>query len=155
MKAFASKPDYKVLQCNTKAHIVKDNKMGITSYVLFEKNETLPAGLLAKADTSCLVMVKEEGKMITLSVCQPDIALYRGKSDDVFDENGKRIERSIYSRPWKFNASLPIDVCVTLKGEWKTTQLPANCTILSANKKQTVIKFICKDGLTTDINLTK
>lgn len=155
MKAFASKPDYKVLQCNTKAHIVKDNKMGITSYVLFEKNETLPAGLLAKADTSCLVMVKEEGKMITLSVCQPDIALYRGKSDDVFDENGKRIERSIYSRPWKFNASLPIDVCVTLKGEWKATQLPANCTILSANKKQTVIKFICKDGLTTDINLTK
>lgn len=155
MKAFASKPDYKVLQCNTKAHIVKDNKMGITSYVLFEKNETLPAGLLAKADTSCLVMVKEEGKMITLSVCQPDIALYRGKSDDVFDENGKRIERSIYSRPWKFNASLPIDVCVTLKGEWKATQLPANCTILSANKKQTVIKFTCKDGLTTDINLTK
>lgn len=155
MKAFASKPDYKVLQCNTKAHIVKDNKMGITSYVLFEKNETLPAGLLAKADTSCLVMVKEEGKMITLSVCQPDIALYRGKSDDVFDENGKRIERSIYSRPWKFNESLPIDVCVTLKGEWKATQLPANCTILSANKKQTVIKFTCKDGLTTDINLTK
>ena len=155
MKAFASNPDYKVLQCNTKAHIVKDNKMGITSYVLFEKNETLPAGLLAKADTSCLVMVKEEGKMITLSVCQPDIALYRGKSDDVFDENGKRIERSIYSRPWKFNASLPIDVCVTLKGEWKATQLPANCTILSANKKQTVIKFTCKDGLTTDINLTK
>lgn len=155
MKAFASKPDYKVLQCNTKAHIVKDNKMGITSYVLFEKNETLPAGLLTKADTSCLVMVKEEGKMITLSVCQPDIALYRGKSDDVFDENGKRIERSIYSRPWKFNASLPIDVCVTLKGEWKATQLPANCTILSANKKQTVIKFTCKDGLTTDINLTK
>lgn len=155
MKAFASKPDYKVLQCNTKAHIVKDNKMGITSYVLFEKNETLPAGLLAKADTSCLVMVKEEGKMITLSVCQPDIALYRGKSNDVFDENGKRIERSIYSRPWKFNASLPIDVCVTLKGEWKATQLPANCTILSANKKQTVIKFTCKDGLTTDINLTK
>ena len=155
MKAFASKPDYKVLQCNTKAHIVRDNKMGITSYVLFEKNETLPAGLLAKADTSCLVMVKEEGKMITLSVCQPDIALYRGKSDDVFDENGKRIERSIYSRPWKFNASLPIDVCVTLKGEWKASQLPANCTILSANKKQTVIKFTCKDGLTTDINLTK
>lgn len=155
MKAFASKPDYKVLQCNTKAHIVKDNKMGITSYVLFEKNETLPTGLLAKADTSCLVMIKEEGKMITLSVCQPDIALYRGKSDDVFDENGKRIERSIYSRPWKFNASLPIDVCVTLKGEWKASQLPANCTILSANKKQTVIKFTCKDGLTTDINLTK
>lgn len=155
MKAFASKPDYKVLQCNTKAHIVKDNKMGITSYVLFEKNETLPAGLLAKADTSCLVMIKEEGKMITLSVCQPDIALYRGKSDDVFDENGKRIERSIYSRPWKFNESLPIDVCVTLKGEWKASQLPANCTILSANKKQTVIKFTCKDGLTTDINLTK
>lgn len=155
MKAFARKPDYKVLQCNSKAHVVRDDKAGLTSYVLFEKNESLPSGLLIKADTSCLVMIKEKGKAIMLSVCQPDLALYRGQSDDVYDENGKRIERSIYSRPWKNHPSLPIDVCVSLKGEWKTADLPDNCTVLSADKKQTVIRVTCKDGITTDINLTK
>lgn len=156
MKAFGRKPEYEVLQCNGDAHIVRDKKSGLTSYVLFEKaGNLLPQGLLLRADTSCLVMTEEKGRTLTLSVCQPDLALYRGPSDDVYDENGKRIERSIYSRPWISHPSQEIKVRVALKGRWTAETLPTNCTVLSSNHKETVLEFACKDGLTTDIKLTK
>ena len=156
MKAFGRKPEYKVLQCDGKAHIVQDGKREITSYVLFEPNATLPDGLLLKADTSCLVMTRLEGKQLILSVCQPDLALYRGASDDVYDEAGKRVERSIYSRPWKENPSLPIGLKVMLKGEWKQAEeLPAACTRVQVEGGNTLLEFTCKDGLTTDVKLNK
>lgn len=57
-----------------------------------------------------------------LTVSQPDLALYRGPSDEAFDKDGKRIERSIYSRPWTDNESQEIPVTVTLKGQWKVAE---------------------------------
>ena len=99
MKKFAKKPTYKVLQQDRKAHIVASASEQIVSYVLFETPETtLPGGLLQRVDTSCLVMThKESADKIKLTVAQPDLALYRGPSDEAFDKDGKRTERSIYS----------------------------------------------------------
>ena len=91
MKTFARKPTYKVLQKDCNAHIVKLMPDHITSYVLFETPSTvLSQGLLAKADTSCLVMIREEKEKALLTVAQPALAFYRGSSDETFDENGKR-----------------------------------------------------------------
>ncbi|NDV82527.1 chondroitinase [Bacteroides sp. 51] len=152
LNAFARKPTYKVLQHDRKAHIVHSDKEGITSYVLFETPDKLPKGLLLKADTSCLVMIREHQEQVTLTVCQPDLALYRGPSDELFDENGKRVERSIYSRPWIGDESGEIPVTVTLKGEWNIPET-SNCRVVSAGKKQTVIEVVCKDGASYDIEL--
>lgn len=118
MKKFAKKPTYKVLQQDRNAHIVESVSEQIISYVLFETPETtLPGGLLQRVDTSCLVMIhKGSADKIKLTVAQPDLALYRGPSDEAFDKDGKRIERSIYSRPWIENASSEIPVTVTIKG---------------------------------------
>ena len=118
MKKFAKKPTYKVLQQDRKAHIVASASEQIVSYVLFETPETtLPGGLLQRVDTSCLVMThKESADKIKLTVAQPDLALYRGPSDEAFDKDGKRIERSIYSRPWVNNGSSEIPLTVTIKG---------------------------------------
>ncbi len=59
---------------------------------------------------------KESADKVLLTVAQPDLALYRGPSDeDFFDKDGKRMERSIYSRPWIDNESGEIPVTVTLK----------------------------------------
>lgn len=60
-----------------------------------------------------------------LTVAQPDLAFYRGPSDEAFDANGKRIERSIYSRPWIDNESQEIPVTISLKGQWKVAPQPA------------------------------
>ncbi|MEG1587070.1 MAG: chondroitinase family polysaccharide lyase [Bacteroidales bacterium] len=153
MKAFAQKPAYKVLQKDCNAHIVKYLPDNITSYVLFETPRTaLPKGLLLKADTSCLVMVREGKEKIILTVAQPDLALYRGTSDEAFDKDGKRIERSIYSRPWIDNESGEIPVTVTLKGYWQVEETPF-CKIISSNKSQTTLRFICKDGASYEVEL--
>ena len=154
-KKFAKRPSYKVLQHDRDAHIVKSLPENITSYVLFETpQEILPAGLLLKSDTSCLVMVREEKKRTLLTVSHPDLALYRGASDEAFDENGKRVERSIYSRPWIANDSGEMVVTLTLRGAWKVNETSA-CKVISSNKKQTVIQFTCKDAASFDVELTK
>lgn len=156
MKAFAKKPGYKVLKQDRDAHIVQVPAEGICSYVLFETPQaTLPGGLLQRTDTACLVMVQKEGSdKYLLTVAQPDLALYRGDSDEALDENGKRIERSIYSRPWINNESGEIPVTVTLKGRWTVEETPY-CKLVSADKKQTVLRFTCKDGASFEVELKK
>ena len=76
LKTFAKNPAYRVLQQDRNAHIVHSLTDNITSYVLFETPRSLPAdGLLQKADTSCLVMVRENNGKLLLTVSQPDLAL--------------------------------------------------------------------------------
>ena len=143
------------LQQDRNAHIVRSLTDNLTSYVLFETPQTLPAdGLLQKADTSCLVMIREDRGKLLLTVSQPDLALYRGPSDEAFDKDGKRIERSIYSRPWIDNESGEIPVTVTLKGWWKVAETPY-CKLVSADKKQTVLRFTCKDAASFDVELLR
>ena len=156
MKKFAKKPAYKVLQQDRKAHIVESASEQIVSYVLFETPETtLPGGLLQRVDTSCLVMTHQESAdKIKLTVAQPDLALYRGPSDEAFDKDGKRIERSIYSRPWVNNGSSEIPVTVTIKGRWNVEETPY-CKVVSSNEKQTILRFSCKDGASFEVELKK
>ena len=155
LKTFAKNPAYRVLQQDRNAHIVHSLRDNITSYVLFETPRSLPAdGLLQKADTSCLVMVRENNGKLLLTVSQPDLALYRGPSDEAFDKDGKRIERSIYSRPWIDNDSGEIPVTVTLKGLWQVAETPY-CKLVSADKKQTVLRFTCRDAASFDVELRK
>ncbi len=157
MTQLAKDPGYEVIRKDKEAHIVKDNELQITSYVLFEKpTSKLPGDVLTNTDTSCLAMVKKINKnKIVLTVAQPDLAFYTGKSDEKYDENGKRVERSIYSRPWIDNDSKEQVVTVTLKKKWKLNSSHDNITVISANKQQTVIAFRCKDGKSYDVSLTK
>ena len=156
LRDFAQKPTYMVLQKDRNAHIVKSLAEQTTSYVLFEKPQSiLPGELLQKADTSCLVMIhRTAADKAVLTVAQPDLALYRGASDEAFDTNGKRIERSIYSRPWIKNESGVIPVTLTLSGNWKVNETP-NCKVLSSDKKQTVIRFSCKDAASYQVELVR
>ena len=156
MKAFAKKPGYKVLKQDRNAHIVRSLTDNLYSYVLFETPQTLlPGDLLQRADTSCLVMIrKESSDKLLLTVAQPDLALYRGPSDEAFDEDGKRVERSIYSRPWINDESKEIPVTVTVKGYWKIKETPF-CKVVSADKKQTVLCFTCKDGASFEVELRR
>lgn len=155
LKTFAKNPAYRVLQQDRNAHIVHSLTDNITSYVLFETPRSLPAdGLLQKADTSCLVMVRENNGKLLLTVSQPDLALYRGPSDEAFDKDGKRMERSIYSRPWIDNDSGEIPVTVTLKGEWNVAETPY-CKVISKDKQQTVLQFTCRDAASFDVELKK
>lgn len=157
MSQVAKRPGYKVLQKDRNAHIVESKDSKTTSYVLFETpTKKLPGEWIAKADTSCLAMVKTVNKQhLVLTVAQPDLALYSGKSDEAYDENGKRIERSIYSRPWIEDPSQVIPVTITVKGKWKLATTNEAVQLLSSNKENTVIQFNCKEGKSLNVHLTK
>ena len=156
LQRFVKKPTYRVLQQDNNAHIVVENSLRTTSYVLFEASRELPAkGLLQQVDTACLVMIKEEpdSKML-LTVAQPDLALYRGPSDEAFDAEGKRIERSIYSRPWIANESQTVSVTLTLKGRWQPIDSAA-CHVVSVTPHATVLRFDCREGVSQDVELKR
>ena len=155
IEAFAAAPTYKVLRADNAAHIVSDDATHTVSYVLFEKpNGMLPGGPLLKTDTTCLAMVRMvSAKKMLLTVAQPDLALYRGPSDDVY-KDGKRVERSIYGRPWRKNASQEIPVRVTLLGKWNFNGNEA-IKLVEQTAKTTTIEFVCKDGLSFNVELEK
>lgn len=154
MNDFAFNPSYRVLQKDHDAHIVESYINKTISYVLFETPKSLlPGNLLMKTDTACLVMIQQEGKeKLLLTVSQPDLALYKGNSDELFDANGKRTERSIYSRPWINNESGVIPVTITLKGCWEITETPY-CSVVKADREQTVLRFNCKDAASFEVVL--
>lgn len=156
LKDFAKKPTYKVLQRDTRAHIVASLPDRMTSYVLFERPSALPSdGPLLAADTCCLVMTRQPNdKTLNLTVAQPDLALYRGPSDEAFDRDGKRIERSIYSRPWKDSPSLEIPVTVTIRGRWEPAA-DAPCTVVASDRKSTTLRFVCREGASYDVVLSQ
>lgn len=145
---------YKVLQKDRDAHIIQDLKSKTTSYVLFETPKVLPEGLIQKVDTSCLIMLAEGSDQLQLTVANPDLALYRGESDEAFDKDGKRIERSIYSRPWIGNESKEMPVVVTIKGKWNISDND-KVKVLSTDNNQTIVQFACTDGASIDVTLNK
>ncbi|MDR2915195.1 MAG: chondroitinase [Tannerella sp.] len=154
MQALSKKPLYRVLQKDRNAHIVKDLASNMTSYVFFETPVRVPESVIQKVDTSCLIILEEGSHKIDLTVCNPDLGLYRGPSDELYNDNGKRVERSIYSRPWKFNESKEIPVTITLKGKWNVRD-PEKCKVLKSDRAETVLQFLCKDGAGIAVELRK
>ena len=155
LKTFETTPTYTVIQRNRDAHIVRSDATKSLSYVLFETPKgLLPGGPLLQTDTTCLAMIRQVGKeKMVLTVAQPDLSLYQGPADDIY-KDGKRVERSIYSRPWIKNPSREIPVTVTLLGKWNFQQ-DDNIRLIDRTNKTTIIEVRCKDGLSYDIELNK
>lgn len=151
-----AKPIYNVLQKDSKAHIVEDIASKTTSYAIFEELSDSKEGLVAAVDTASLVMVSDLGETYNLTVANPDLALYRGASDDIYDEQGKRIERSIYSRPWIGNASMEVPVKVTLRGIWNISDLDNDLIeIIENDADYTTILFKCIEGKSVTISINR
>ncbi|MDY5075688.1 MAG: chondroitinase family polysaccharide lyase [Paludibacteraceae bacterium] len=105
---------YEVLRADSAAHIVRDKQTGMTGYVLFEPNAALGNS------APCLVMTCPTDSGLIVSVADPDLHLYEGPSDETYDADGKRMERIIYSYPWKDSPSRPSTITITLQGQTLT-----------------------------------
>lgn len=151
-----SKPIYNVLQKDSKAHIVEDIVSKTTSYAIFEDLFNFDQGIVLSVDTASLVMVSDLGETYSLTVANPDLALYRGSSDDIYDEQGKRVERSIYSRPWIGNASMEVPVKVTLRGVWSISDLDNDfIEVIKTHADYTTILFKCIEGKSVTISINR
>lgn len=146
---------YQILQHNSEAHIVKDRLGNRVSFAFFETPKAVVHSILVAVDTSCLVMIDEGDKrVLDVTVANPDLALYRGDSDDVLDEHGKRIERSIYSRPWIGENSQIIPVTLTLKGKWEVA-IADKAVSAKVEGGYTILTFECNDARSINTKLNK
>jgi chondroitin-sulfate-ABC endolyase/exolyase len=98
-------------------------------------------------------MYSTNGDAMTLSVANPDLALYAGESDEKFDKDGKRLERSVYSRHWIDNACAPTTVKVTVKGIWEISANGGSDVTLTHEDRNTVLVFRSKEARTEEITL--
>ncbi len=142
---------YSVLVKNNDSHIVKNTNTHNIYYVFFNKADNNAAGDIINTNMPCIAITNNTDNILKLSVVNPDLALYSGKADEIY-KNGKRVERSIYSRPWRSSLSQETLVEIEVKGIWNSKN---KNIIIEHNDKNTIIKLKCKDGLPTRIELIK
>lgn len=148
---YARRLPYEVVRCDAAAHIVRDIPTGIKAYALFRGGE-VGAGRLVEVSLPSLVMIDERKDALTVAVADPDLRYYEGPSDEKFDADGKRIERSIYSRSWIDNPSIASEVRVTLRGRWQAEGDTAGVRV-ETGRKNTVLTFTCREGATREVRL--
>ena len=130
-------PFYHIHQKNGQAHIVEFLAEKTFAYVLFSayrKKIRAENDILCSADRPCLCMIAAEAEnRICLSFCDPDLRLYEGVDAEQYDEAGRQIERSVYSRSWMHNKSIGRETKIVLQGLFVPEQE------LSDSKEQTAL----------------
>ncbi|MDP5274786.1 chondroitinase family polysaccharide lyase [Chengkuizengella axinellae] len=144
---------YEVLQKDYDAHIVKDLATRITGYALFEANDAIHVGHVAAVDTPSMVMIRENGNQLVLSVVDPDLRLYEGLDPDVYDADGNFVAKGPYDRWWEENESIVHTMQLTIVGEWNVKEQGGNYRIVSNNNGFTVIEFDNQHAMPIEIEL--
>lgn len=154
--ACAAALPYTVCACDRTLHAVKDLPSGCYAAVAFGAADRLPgADAVTAVSRPCILLESRDGDgALTISVADPDLALYEGPSDERFDADGKRIERSVYARGWIDNPSAEHRVVVTLRGRWN---LGGACegVAVEHDSDATRLAVTCREGATREIRLTE
>ncbi len=151
--AWAVEPPYEVLAHRRDCHAVRDRVTGILGVAAFEAGDVLTGGVVRSVSLPCLYMESRADGLLTLSAADPDLRFYEGESDEKFDANGQRIERSIYSRTWVDNPSGQSVLRLKLAGEWEIADKAENCRVAERNAAETVLEIVCREGATREVKL--
>ena len=152
IKEYAKNLPYKVIRHDSSVHGVEDLPSGTRAYAVFGKDRV---DSLVTDCSPAMLMYTTDGKTMTLSVSNPDLALYEGPSDEVYDENEKRKERSVYSRSWIDNPCGETTVTLTIDGVWAIAD--RNGCNVRADYRQgaTTLTFRSTEARTEEIKLKK
>lgn len=143
---------YKVLRKDSSLHGVEDIPSGTRAFAVFEQ------GSVDEFICDCspsMIMYSLKDSTLTLSVSNPDLALYEGPSDEVYDENGKRTERSVYGRKWIDNPCGETTVVLSLAGEWEIADRNGCEVTASCSNGNTTLTFKSKEARTEEITLCR
>ena len=141
---------YEVKRADGVAHIVKDGISGITGCAAFE---TVAVDETILSLSPAVMMYSMTDNEINISVSNPDLALYTGESDEIFDENGKRKERSVYGRKWVSNPAHATTVRMVVDGQWNVS---GTCNMnISYDEGKTIIEIETAESRTENIKLNK
>ena len=151
-KEYANVQPYSVIRADKSAHIVKDNRTTITGCAAFE-NVSVDENILSL--TPSVLMYKRCGDSLKLSVSNPDLALYEGESDEVFDSEGKRKERSVYGRKWISNPSSQVSVEIVLSGVWEVENAGDSNIVVRSDSEKTYVTVTTREAKTEDFTLRR
>ena len=143
---------YEVIRHDSNVHSVKDIQTGIVSAAVFEEG---PLDETILFSTPAMLMYSKDDDTLTLSVANPDLAMYEGESDEVTDNEGKRMERSVYGRYWIDNPCGATKVAVTLSGIWNLTEANGSDVRLSHCNGTTELTFTSMEARTEEIIISK
>lgn len=148
MAMYSGAMPYSVLRCDRSAHHITDIS-GVTACAVFEDTDL--EGIVTNATPSMLMYSLDDGGRLVLSVSNPDLALYEGPSDEVFDADGKRMERSVYGRSWIDNPCGRTSVTLTLAGMWEVTDMGDTDVTVESDGENTRLVFRTGDARTEEI----
>ena len=143
VSAFASSPEYDVWQRDHKAHIVHHRGMKATGYALFDKDAGPKDGPIVSVSLPSLVMTREIGDGLLLSVADPDFG-WRWEIQTPHRQDGSLI----VNQP-----SEPRKVEVTVRGKWRLNQSYDLAEVVEESEDQTVVAFTCQDGESVEVKL--
>lgn len=143
-------PNYTVLSQTKAQHIVQLGDKTI-AYAFFDKAVNNSTGIITNSNMPCIAQTTQDGASLRLNICNPDLSIYLGEADEIY-KDGKRVERSIYSRPWRSHESQTTTLEVTLQGQWESNTDNITATIQDDNT--TKLSVQCKDGASYTADLT-
>lgn len=142
------RPAYTVLRKDAAAHIVADRATGVTGYVLFEKGQQLP-GPVRGVNQPCLVMVREDGDELIVSVTDPDLRFSSGRDHDQYERGRYVGKMTSYSRPWRNSPSKASHVVLKLAEKWRVVSGPSTGNGVGA------LQVTCVDGRPVELRLRR
>ncbi len=158
---YSEKLPYTIIRCDSKAHIIRDDKSGIISGAVFEEldgedtaGETSRLSGIVES-SPCMVMMSRSGAIMTLSASNPDLNLYEGESDEVFDGHGDRVERSVYGREWIDNPCGETGIDMKIQGRWKLENAGNSDVTVKVEGNSTRIHFTTREARTEEIQLSR
>lgn len=149
---YSQKLPYTVLRQDSSVHGVADHVSGTRAFAVFEEGAV---DSMIVSSTPAMLMYSIEADEMTLSASNPDLALYEGPADEKFDQNGKRIERSIYGREWVNNPCGQTTVTLTLDGLWEIAEDNGCDVTASQDNRQTTLTFKSREARTEEIKLRR
>ena len=147
---YSTELPYIVERCDDTAHIVHDKVSGLKACSAFEKT-TVDENIISITPSVMIYGMKENG--MTICVSNPDLALYSGEADEIFDTDGKRKERSVYGREWINNPAQATSIEIVINGEWAVDNAD-NVTVIY-DDNQTIISIVTFEAKTETIALAK
>ncbi|WP_168433027.1 chondroitinase family polysaccharide lyase [Pontiella sulfatireligans] len=144
--------DYEVLRQDQIAHIVKDKKSATTGYAVFDADAPLGFGPIRQVSHESLVMLKEDGGELVLSVAVPDL-----NATDFTHKSHIRGQSKPYAEGYQEpGPSRDVELVITLNEAFKLIRTDAEYGHqVAIDGGSTSITLNCRHGKTTHFYLEK
>ena len=135
LNAARRKAPYRIIHKDNIAHVVADSQTGITAYAAFETYLPQKDELFLSIPAETMVMQKQSGSDILLSVCDPNLNI----SEKAFTTK---------------EPSRPIEKKLILKGKWRSATPHEKITVHS-NQAETIVTVTCQHGQPVEFTLSR